>query len=80
MDVRGHGIIKHKRGAGRRRNESEEQGGRNVLAKLEGGKKTKLKMKGQKRNAPDDCSHYFIELLKSQPLSAIPLWGAIGEL
>lgn len=37
-------------------------------------------MKGQKKNASDDCSHYFIELLKSQPLSAIPLWGAIGEL
>lgn len=36
-------------------------------------KKTKLKMKGQEKNAPDDCSHYFIESLKSQPLSAIPL-------
>lgn len=32
-------------------------------------KSLELKIKGQK-NAPDDCSHYFIELLKSHPLTA----------
>lgn len=38
-------------------------------------KSVKLKMKGQKKkkNAPDNCSHYFIELLKTQPLNMIPL-------
>lgn len=38
----------------------------------------KLKMKGQK-NAPDNCSHYFIELLNTEPLNIILLWAAVGE-
>lgn len=33
-------------------------------------KSLELKIKGQKKMPLDDCSHYFIELLKSQPLTA----------
>lgn len=49
---------------------SQSRGAQMSLQNWREKEKSGIKDKRAEKNAPDDCSHYFIELLKSQPLNA----------